>query len=36
MNKRYAGIIENDVVNGEGICTSFFVLKKLSFFGQSW
>lgn len=22
---RYAGMIENDVVNGEGICTSFFV-----------
>ena len=25
MNNRYAGIIENDVVNGEGICVSFFV-----------
>jgi len=24
MNKRYAGIIKNDVVNGEGICVSFW------------
>ena len=24
MNNRYAGIIENDVVNGEGVCVSFF------------
>lgn len=22
---RYAGIVENDVVNGEGVCTSFFM-----------
>lgn len=25
MNNRYAGIIANDVVNGEGVCVSFFV-----------
>jgi len=24
MNNKYAGIIENDVVNGEGVCVSFF------------
>jgi len=24
MNNRYAGIIKNDVVNGEGICVSFW------------
>lgn len=24
MNKRYAGIIKNDVVNGEGVCVSFW------------
>ena len=21
---RYAGVIQNDVINGEGVCTSFF------------
>lgn len=25
MNNKYAGIIKNDVVNGEGVCVSFFV-----------
>ena len=24
MNRRYAGIIKNDVVNGEGVCVSFW------------
>lgn len=24
MNNKYAGIIKNDVVNGEGVCVSFF------------
>lgn len=25
MNNRYAGLIKNDIVNGEGVCVSFFV-----------
>ena len=25
MQRKYAGIIKNDVVNGNGVCTSFFV-----------